>query len=247
MTPPMTPREKVIAILDERTTVGGTSAYKTGSVNSDELSGLILTALASGSGDHAELARLAEEATPGPWKGRQPAYSEGATYIESELPCINGLSAWFSVALVPTPSPEELGYSDGAIDSDANAAFIAAANPATVLALLAENAALRGDLAKTERDYSELRDSYDRVSNKLCVDRAHGSRETKRATEAERKLAEAVEIASKLSAAISWLDYPFIDNNTSDDELRSRVGFMMKDAEQARARLSDISKEAERG
>jgi len=63
-------------------------------------------------------------------------------------------------------------------------------------------------------------------------------------TEAERKLAEAVGIASKLSTAISWLDYPFIDNNTSEDELRLRVGFMMKDAEQPRAMLS---KEAERG
>lgn len=56
MTHPLTPREKVVAILDEHTTVGGTSAYRTGQVNSDELTGLILTALASVSGDQAELA-----------------------------------------------------------------------------------------------------------------------------------------------------------------------------------------------
>lgn len=45
------------------------------------------------------------------------------------------------------------------------------------------------------------------------------------------------EIASKLSAAISWLDYPFIDNRTPEAELRQRVGFMMKDAEPHRAAL----------
>lgn len=95
--------------------------------------------------DHAELARLAEAATPGPWKGRQPPYSEGSTYIEAELPCINGLSAWFSVALVPAPSAEEAGYSDDAIDSGSNAAFIAAASPSTVLELLSEIAALRDE------------------------------------------------------------------------------------------------------
>lgn len=45
------------------------------------------------------------------------------------------------------------------------------------------------------------------------------------------------EIASKLSVAISWLDYPFIDNRTPEAELRQRVGFMMKDAEPHRAAL----------
>lgn len=141
------------------------------------------TALASGSGDHAELARLAEAATPGPWKGRQPAYSEGAAYIESELPCINGLSAWFSVAIVPAPSPEELGYSDGAIDSDANAAFIAAANPATVLALLAEIAALRAEHVHL---VEQKEGAEDALFNALS-----------RATEAERKLAEAVGLLTR--------------------------------------------------
>ncbi len=87
--------------------------------------------------DLDKLEALAKAATQGPWKGRQPPYSEGATYIEAELPCINGLSAWFSVALVPAPSEEEVGYSDGAIDGCSNAAFIAAANPATILSLIA--------------------------------------------------------------------------------------------------------------
>jgi|GEM_PF-6906389 len=101
------------------------------------------TALASGSGDHAELARLAEAASGQEWRVASPPFAAGASYIQTELPCINGLAAWFSVALVPGPSPEETGYSEGALDADANAAFIAAANPATVLAPLAENAALR--------------------------------------------------------------------------------------------------------
>lgn len=43
--------------------------------------------------------------------------------------------------------------------------------------------------------------------------------------------------AEKLSAAISWLDYPFVDNRTGEDELRTRVGFMMKDAEPVRTAM----------
>ena len=90
------------------------------------------------------------------------------------------------MAIVPAPSPEELGYSDGAIDSDANAAFIAAANPATVLALLAEIAALR----------SRLDGALDGdckccvLTRAKCADTV-AEIEIGR-TEAERKLAEAV-------------------------------------------------------
>lgn len=64
-----------------------------------------------------------------------------------------------------------------------------------------------------------------------------------RATEAERKLAEAVDAGCKLSAAISWTDYPFIDNNTTREEIISRLGYMQKDAEQPRAFLAKASKE----
>ncbi|WP_024354180.1 hypothetical protein [Brevundimonas naejangsanensis] len=151
MTHPLTPREKVIAILDEHTTVGGTSAYRTGSVNSDELSGLILTALASGSGDHsggvtdmigsgdhAELARLAETAI----------CCEDANY-----PAIRG-------------------------------DFGKAANPATVLALLAENVALRA-----ERDALLAVDEAGEPLRQAHRDRA---------TEAERKLAEAVGLLRRI-------------------------------------------------
>jgi len=58
-----------------------------------------------------------------------------------------------------------------------------------------------------------------------------------RATAAEARADRLAEILSKLNAAISWLDYPFIDNRTPEAELRQRVGFMMKDAEPHRAAL----------
>jgi len=175
--------------------------------------------------DHAELARLAEAATKGPW-----VCKEGST----SYPECDDKDFW---SVVLSPAGKEIvtlheryaSKSDDRGDYDFDAAFIAAANPATVLALLAENAALRGRNEAADRIIAQ---------QSACADE-----QTARATEAERKLAEAVGIASKLSAAISWLDYPFIDNNTAEDELRSRVGFMMKDAEQPRAMLS---KEAER-
>lgn len=64
---------------------------------------------------------------------------------------------------------------------------------------------------------------------------------TQAATLIEAQAAEIeglIEKLEKLSAAMSWTDYPFIDNNTNADEIRSRLGFMQKDAEPIRAFLA---------
>lgn len=82
------------------------------------------TALAS-SGDHAELAGLAEAATPGPWETHPEAFSP-RTFV------------------IPTHHASD-DPAVGSVLSRQDAAFIAAANPATVLALIAENAALRDE------------------------------------------------------------------------------------------------------
>lgn len=84
--------------------------------------------------DHSELNRLAEAATPGPWAYDVsyvcPARTEdGTTYVE----------LWRSIADCHQPE---------------NTKFIAAANPAVVLALIAEVEGLR---AQHGRDSAELR------------------------------------------------------------------------------------------
>lgn len=80
------------------------------------------TALASGSGDHAELARLAEAATPGEWEldGHQCLSAPDGTIVVDYSCC--GRGEW-----------------------EANAAYLRAVQPSRVLALLAENAALRAE------------------------------------------------------------------------------------------------------
>lgn len=130
----------------------------------------VVTALASGSGDHAELARLAERCTSGdPW------------YKDGDLRGRQSFGQFLSQ----------------------DRAFIAAASPATVLALLAENAALRAErtfqieqkegaedalfdgmsrATEAERALSEHRIAADLLVSSLKSDLA----------EAERKLAEAV-------------------------------------------------------
>lgn len=143
MTHPLTPREKVArTVYDTVTrfdgdTVGthlGLSAMIDAAAPTvdderrivksvcDDIADSVLTALASGSGDHEELARLAEAAEH---------------------------------------DPEYDGRS-----------FEAAANPATVLALLAENAALRAANTEAERKLAEavglLREAvepYEHISN----------------------------------------------------------------------------------
>lgn len=74
-------------------------------------------------------------------------------------------------------------------------------------------------LLKTERDYSELRQSYDAVVAKLTIERGHGDKQYRRATAAEAKLARAVEGLPDLSAVIAWLDNG-CDPKHAADELR---------------------------
>lgn len=74
--------------------------------------------------DYERLRALAEQATPGPWEPRGLDYSTAVDQVDTRV----------SIARLGDP-----------LDSRAwcNAQFIAAANPATVLALLDENTALR--------------------------------------------------------------------------------------------------------
>ena len=131
------------------------------------------TALASGSGDHAELARLAEEAGNGAW------IADGDC-VEFAHPEARGHP--IAVTNHEGTYPDSLGR--------AFAAFIAAANPATVLALLAENAALRASVVKAN-------DGFEEYERRFYL-------EQERATEAERKLAEAVEVIEFYAKTHTW-------------------------------------------
>ncbi len=138
MAHPLTPREKVAEIVRDgmsrlAASQAGARPVVSASKEADRVTDAILTALASGSVDHAELARLAEAVIKGD---------------DSLAAAVRSLRA-----------------------------FHAAANPATVLALLAEIAALRAQSDFYKRDNDVL------MKNTWVS----------RATEAERKLAEAVE------------------------------------------------------
>ncbi|MGX1587296.1 Lar family restriction alleviation protein [Brevundimonas diminuta] len=131
------------------------------------------TALASGSGDHAELARLAEAATPGPWVAD---VSSAKSYASVRV--VNGPATRTGKATILRM--QTALNSQHAEEALADAAFIAAANPATVLALLAENAALRVKAMLADVSYEKL------------------ERRTAALDEAERKLAEAVGLLAGL-------------------------------------------------
>lgn len=79
--------------------------------------------------------------------------------------------------------------------------------------LLSEIAALRSDLAKTERDYSELRDSYDAVVAKLAIERDHGAKQSVRATQAERQRDEAVGLLRE------WMGTWFVDSDSRGEKV----------------------------
>ncbi len=72
------------------------------------------------------LRALLEKATPGPWRDRKIRY--GGYSIDSELMCMNGLRAWFSIGNVYARDDAEKLMSEGAMgDAKDDVALIVAA------------------------------------------------------------------------------------------------------------------------
>ncbi|GEM_PF-6453696 len=128
-----------------------------------------MTAL--GSGDHVELARLADAATKGPWQ-----------WVGDDL---RSLSSSHSVIV-------DGGYDGMWIPSDVDAAFIAAANPATVLALLAEIAALRSEL-------DQARSLHHRATDRSRHWEIAALRAEARADQSKRRLAHAEGLLKRIA------------------------------------------------
>lgn len=235
MTHPLTPREKVARIVAAELYRQGYGEYITleevpfdrgelcwsyidqGLFDFGQCADAILTALASGSGDHAELARLAEAATKGPW-----VCKEGST----SYPECDDKDFW---SVVLSPAGKEIvtlheryaSKSDDRGDYDFDAAFIAAANPATVLALLAEISALRAE-----------RDDYFGMANR-SEDAWH---------KAERKLAEAVGLLEPFAKLADEEG-----GYREDDRLAWGLNTADINWGDLRAARTFLSKEAERG
>lgn len=204
---PLTPRENLtrpIVGIENRT------AHEVFDIMSDRFRAH-LTDLASRAGDHTELAKLAEAATPGPWQ-----------WVGDDLRSLNS-----SHSVIVDGGSEGMW-----IPSDGDAAFIAAANPATVLALLAEIAALR---AESENARTVVAWANNSLFGSCCYfhgepfDGLHLARPIEalktQATEAERKLAEAVGLVER---SIDLMTDEYADTKAYREEVRT---FLSKEAE----------------
>ncbi|MCI0909593.1 ead/Ea22-like family protein [Pseudomonas aeruginosa] len=143
--------------------------------------------------DHAELRRLAKAATPGPWV--TDAQKNGAIFnIESE-------SGDMCIAMSQeNPAPTRLEINE---QRRANAEWIAAANPKTILALLDEIDGLRSRLEIDERtphDGIACRDETIKVLDEKC-DRLKAENEALR-----RFAAEVYQVLGALDAPENVLD-----------------------------------------
>lgn len=105
--------------------------------------------------DIEELEKLAKAATPGPWEWENP---------ETDNPRAEGEwnSALRTVEEFPSHyGPLSKGILHAELDSndnmDADAAFIAAANPQAILALISEKRALERDLTEAREDAKNWR------------------------------------------------------------------------------------------
>ncbi|WP_296271766.1 ead/Ea22-like family protein [Pseudomonas sp. UBA6323] len=95
--------------------------------------------------DKVELRRLAKLATPGPW------HDHGCGSVSSSVP-VKTVARFYHQGRAGTL---QQGYEG----SGANAAFVAAANPATIIALLDEQNQLAAELANVKRQLSDCADS----------------------------------------------------------------------------------------
>lgn len=204
MTHPLTPREKVAAFLKERDEACG--VIDADDAERDESAGLVLTALASGSGDHAELAdRLMNVSLR--WKDADQEREEASRAI---------------TALIA-----ESAALRGELDH-----VRSLHNRATDRSRHWEIASINADNRATEaeRELSEHRITADLLVSTLKADKA----------EAERKLAEAVglkhltdgQIFAAINAAVTITrDRNGVDNGAvciSPEKFRT---FLSKEAE----------------
>lgn len=106
--------------------------------------------------DYSELKKLAEAATPGPWISAGPSFgSDSPRYCEEVLVDREGdEDDTYTVCEAPAGLRSE---------STSDMVFIAAANPATVLALISEvdrltadNTSLRGSCAKLGAEHAGM-------------------------------------------------------------------------------------------
>lgn len=105
--------------------------------------------------DTIKLRELAQKATPGPWYSKWP-----------EERC-----AWKDIGHSRYP----VAYTGDCFDDAQNAEFIAAANPATVLALLDERDAMNETMRHMRAELEKLRPVKDAAENLAKVKGRHNS------------------------------------------------------------------------
>ena len=112
--------------------------------------------------DTKELRRLAQEATPGPWK-LLPVGDKSKCFAVADIDFLSVLTVVY-----------ECGTSFGAVYLYGDAKFIAAANPATVIELLnrleaaeKERDALRAELAQLHKEADKFGDGIDWIQRAL--------------------------------------------------------------------------------
>lgn len=186
--------------------------------------------LALKTADHAELARLAEAATPGPW------HAAGG-YLTVRDPDSGSFSSTIYHLDEMGQKGPSLPYQAVPFAKPSDAAFIAAANPATVLSLLSKIAALRGERERLRAAVSKSNDEICQSLGKALGypwfkdDQANfpGSTESDGvcvgdhvaesiADEAARRLTQAERQRDELRKALDYARYHVLQSPCSDKQ-----------------------------
>lgn len=105
----------------------------------------------------AELEKLANQATPGPWVLQTPEegdFDDDMLFVTTQLRLTDSKT---EVATICSAHPYEEEPTAFNLEQRANAAFIAAANPAVVLSMIDELRQVRAVVESQEKTIEELR------------------------------------------------------------------------------------------
>jgi Ead/Ea22-like protein len=206
----------------------------------------------------SELKRVAEEATPGPWFRTMTPFGYAVENV-TKAACMfddNGAPRAFTnlsetdATFIATFNPATVLQLLARLDEVERVAEAALVERLKRLADRAWENADKAPTATQRTAHADMAAFYDEAATALArldeVERERDEANRQRGLLADRALAEhqralaAEAQVERLKAALDWISPPFVDDNTTTDELWKRVKFAVEDA--ARSTLLSVGR-----
>jgi hypothetical protein len=89
------------------------------------------------------------------------------------------------------------------------------------------------EITNLDAEIGDLKGEARQAQHDAAMAQARNSELEADSDDLRRRLGEAVGLTNKLQAAITWVEHPFVEETTSEQEIRTRIGFLLSDRDQA--------------